>query len=69
MANRHKYAAGQTLYYKPGDFAPLQASRGGECVVIRPLNGADGELQYLIELADEPGERIAKESELSVIAA
>jgi hypothetical protein len=62
-----KYAAGERLYYKPGDFAPLQASAGGQCIVIRPLHGIDGEPEYLIELADEPGERIVKERELTTI--
>jgi hypothetical protein len=63
----HKFVAGQTLYYKPADFAPLQVSAGGECQVIRALNGIDDEFEYVIALLDTPGELIAKEHELSVL--
>jgi hypothetical protein len=63
--SKHKFHQGQTLYYKPADFAPLQVTPGGQCTVTRLLEGSEGECEYGIKLAFEPSERIVKESELT----
>ncbi len=64
--SRHKFRLGQILYYKPGDFAPLQVTAGGRCTVIRLLESLGEECEYGIELESDSTERTVKESELSL---
>lgn len=61
----HKFTPGQSLYYKPGDFAPLQVTAGGYCLVVRQLDGLEGDNEYCVLLSDQRQERIVKERELT----
>ena len=62
---QYRFRVGQTLYYKPRDFAPLQVTAGGECEVIQFWNGGEDDLEYLIQVAGESQQRIVRESELT----
>jgi hypothetical protein len=59
----HKFKVGQTVNYMP----PMAAGGGGDLTYkithLLPLEGDD--FQYRIKSADEPHERVAKESQLS----
>ncbi len=58
-----KFRPGQSLYYKPSDFAPLQVTAGGPCTVTEPVLNDEHSFDYRIKL--EAGERIVRECELS----
>lgn len=62
---RPKFQPGQSLYYKPSDFAPLQVTAGGPCKVTELLADDERGFDYRIKLEPEGEERIAKESELT----
>jgi len=64
--NEPKYEVGQAVEYsaKRLSYAP-----GGAYVVVALLPERDGQFEYRIKHSKEPHERVAKESELSDIAA
>ena len=64
---QHKYGPGQIAYYKPGDFAPLQAIAGGCCTIVRQLDGEEGANFYHVRLADNE-ERVVRENELTLLS-
>lgn len=59
---RHKYKAGQDVFYHPPKGAMLGASKY-KVLRLLPLEG--GEVKYRIKSATEHFERVAKESELT----
>lgn len=60
--NGHKYMVGQTVHYTGGTFGRFGASGSYKVVKLLPSEGED--YQYRIKRADEPYERVAKESQL-----
>ena len=53
----HKFSVGQKVEIVPVAFAPQ-----GVCEIVRLLPPTEGEFQYRIKSADEPHERVVKES-------
>jgi len=58
----HKFQIGQTVFLVA---VPSLKIAGGACVVKRKLPERDGEFEYRVKRANEPHERVARESELS----
>ena len=58
----HKFKVGQTVYYVPGPFG--RGERGDVFKIMQHLPPQGGEYQYRIKSANEPYDRVAKESEL-----
>jgi hypothetical protein len=65
MAN-HKFHIGQSVSYRPASRSQ-DAPRGAYKITARLPQGDDGQFEYRIKHAGEAHERIAKESELSLI--
>jgi hypothetical protein len=59
-----KFELGDSLYYKPGAFAPLQVSAGGMCTVIEIVPHDGRAFDYRIKLESDE-ERTVLESELT----
>jgi hypothetical protein len=58
----HKFRVGQTVHYTSGPFG--RGGTSGFYKVIQLLPPEGGDHQYRIKSANEPHERIAKESQL-----
>jgi hypothetical protein len=56
----YKFQIGQTVLLGPSLGVP-----GGACIVKRKLPERDGEFEYRVQSANEPHERVVRESELS----
>jgi hypothetical protein len=56
----HKFQIGQTLFLTASLNVP-----GGAYVVTKTLPARDGEFEYRVKSANEPHERVVRESELS----
>ena len=65
MAN-HKFHIGQSVSYHPA-LRSQTAPRGAYKVTARLPQGDDGQFEYRIKHSGEAHERIAKESELSLL--
>jgi hypothetical protein len=65
MAN-HKFHIGQTVSYRPASRSQ-DAARGAYKVTARLPQSDDGQFEYRIKHSGEAHERIAKESELSLL--
>jgi len=65
MAN-HRFHIGQSVSYQPASRSQ-DAPRGAYKITARLPQGDDGQFEYRIKHAGEGHERIAKESELSLI--
>ncbi len=59
----HRFKVGDTVTLKP---AASRNVPGGVYEVIKVLPDRDGEREYRIKSANEPHERVARESELSL---
>lgn len=59
---KHKFAVGASVEFTA---RPFEAAARGTYKVTRQLPSAEGELLYRIKSAEEPHERIARESQLS----
>ena len=58
----HRFKVGQTVHYTSG---PYRSSwRGGVFKIMQLLPPQGGDYQYRIKSADEPHDRVVKESEL-----
>jgi hypothetical protein len=55
----HRFKVGQTVIYTPG-----VSRRSGVFTIMRRLPPEGGDNQYRIKSADEPFDRVVKESEL-----
>jgi hypothetical protein len=62
----HKFHIGRTVSYRPASRSQ-DAPRGAYRVTARLPQSDDGQFEYRIKHSGETYERIAKESELSVI--
>jgi hypothetical protein len=62
----HKYKVGQTVQLASGPYGGVP--RGSVFKIIQLLPPQDGDYQYRIKNADEPHERVVKESELERVA-
>jgi hypothetical protein len=60
--NAHKFQVGQTVYYTSGPFDRGGASGTYKVTQLLPSEG--DERQYRIKSANEPHERVVKESQL-----
>ena len=58
----YKYKIGQTVLYTPGPFGRGAAQESYKVTQLLPPEGDDR--QYRIKSANEPHERVAKESQL-----
>jgi hypothetical protein len=58
----HKFEVGQAVHYMPGPYRSTW--RGGFFKIMQLLPPQDGDYQYRIKSADEPHDRVVKESEL-----
>ncbi len=58
----HKFNVGEIVTVRP---AYIKNVPGGAYEVIKPLPGNGGEYEYRIKSANEPYERVARESELT----
>jgi len=58
----HKFKVGQTVSYLSGSRG--RGSRGDEFKIMQCLPPQGGDYQYRIKSANEPHDRVAKESEL-----
>ncbi len=58
----YKFQIGQTVLLNPS-----LGVRGGACIVKRKLPVREGELEYRVKSANEPHERVVRESELSYV--
>jgi hypothetical protein len=56
----HKFKIGQTVFLSPSLNIP-----GGAYVVTRKLPEREGEFEYRVKSANEPHERVVRESQLS----
>ena len=56
----YKFKIGQTVFLSPSLGIP-----GGAYVVTRKLPERDGEFEYRVKSANEPHERVVRESQLS----
>jgi hypothetical protein len=56
----HKFKIGQTVFLSPSLGVP-----GGAYIVKRQLPEREGEFEYRVKSANEPHERVARESQLS----
>ena len=56
----HKFKIGQTVFLSPSLGIP-----GGAYVVTRKLPEREGEFEYRVKRANEPRERVVRESQLS----
>jgi hypothetical protein len=56
----HKFKIGQTVFLSPSLGIP-----GGAYVVTRKLPEREGEFEYRVKRANEPHERVVRESQLS----
>jgi len=65
MAN-HKFHIGQSVSYRPASRSQ-EAPRGAYKITARLPQGDDNQFEYRIKHSGEGYERIAKESELSLI--
>ncbi len=59
----HKFNIGQTVYLAVYLERFLSVS-GGACVITMRLPERDGEFEYRVKSANEPHERVARESKL-----
>jgi hypothetical protein len=55
----YKFQIGQTVL-----LSPSLGVRGGACIVKRKLPERDGEFEYRVKSANEPHERVVRESQL-----
>jgi len=62
----HKFHIGQSVSYRPGS-RNQDAPRGAYKITARLPQGDDGQFEYRIKHSGEAHERIAKDSELSLI--
>lgn len=62
---RHKYKLGQSVLFVPDKLQPTSPSGSYKITRLLPASGRDQ--QYRIKNALEPYERIAQESQLSLI--
>ncbi len=58
----HKFKIGQTVFLSPSFFLNVP---GGAYIVTRKLPEHDGEFVYQVKSANEPHERVVRESQLS----
>jgi hypothetical protein len=58
----HKFKVGQTVHYTSGPYP--SSWRGGVFKIMQLLPPQGGDYQYRIKSADEPYDRVVKESEL-----
>ena len=58
----HKFKVGQSVHYTSGPYG--SSWRGGVFKIMQLLPPQGGECQYRIKSADEPYDRVVKESEL-----
>ncbi len=58
----HKFEVGQTVYYTSGPYR--SGWYGGVFKIMQLLPPQGGDYQYRIKSADEPHDRVVKESEL-----
>jgi hypothetical protein len=58
----HKFKIGQTVFLSP---SPSLNIPGGAYIVTRKLPERDGEYVYQVKSANEPHQRIVRESEIS----
>jgi hypothetical protein len=56
----YKFQIGQTVFLRRS-----LGVAGGACIVTRKLPEREGEFEYRVKSANEPHERIARESQLS----
>ena len=56
----HKFKIGQTVFLSPSLGIP-----GGAYVATRKLSEREGEFEYRVKSANEPHERVVRESQLS----
>jgi len=56
----YKFEIGQTVLLNPSLGVP-----GGACIVKRKLPEREGEFEYRVKSANEPHERVVRESDLS----
>jgi hypothetical protein len=66
MTANHKFHIGQSVSYRPASRSQ-DAPRGAYKITARLPQSDDGQFEYRIKHSGEAHERIAKESELSVI--
>jgi hypothetical protein len=59
---RHKFQIGQTVFLSPSFSLNMP---GGAYIVTRKLPERDGEYVYQVKSANEPHQRIVRESEIS----
>jgi hypothetical protein len=63
----HKFKVGQTVHFASGPYGSIR--RGSVFKIMQLLPTEEGgEYQYRIRNADEPHERVVKESELERVA-
>ena len=61
----HKFKVGQSVRFTPGKMTPPAGAQADKIVRVLPAEG--GECHYRIKSLYEPYERIARESELSLL--
>jgi hypothetical protein len=64
--DRHKFKVGQSVSFTSGPFGRGDTSRSFKVMLLLPPEGDD--YQYRIKSANEPHERVVKESQLERIA-
>jgi hypothetical protein len=64
VSKNHKFKVGQAVYYESG-FGSRR--RSDVFQIIQRLPPENGDYQYRIKNADEPYDRVAKESELETV--
>ena len=58
----YKFQIGQTVFLSP---SPILNIPGGAHIVTKKLPERNGEFEYRVKSANEPHERVVRESELS----